>query len=48
MNITDLLQIGGQFPHLQKIFADGGYDGKDFIAAVKQSYQLDWEFELIN
>ena len=33
----------GQFPRLQKIFADGGYDGKDFIAAVKQNYQLDWE-----
>ncbi len=33
----------GQFPRLEKIFADGGYDGKDFIAAVKQNYQLDWE-----
>ena len=33
----------GQFPRLQKIFADGGYDGKDFIAAVKEDYQLDWE-----
>ena len=27
----------------QKIFADGGYKGKDFIAAVKEDYQLDWE-----
>ena len=36
-------KIPGQFPRLQKIFADGGYDGKDFIATVKQNYQLDWE-----
>ena len=38
-----LAKIKGQFPRLQKIFADGGYDGKDFIAAVKEDYQLDWE-----
>ena len=38
-----LEKIEGQFPRLQKIFADGGYDGKDFIAAVKENYQLDWE-----
>jgi len=25
-----------------KIFADGGYDGKDFMASVKEDYQLDW------
>lgn len=34
------------FPHFadsRPIFADGGYDGKDFIATVKQDYQLDWE-----
>ena len=38
-----LKKIAGQFPRLQKIFADGGYEGKDFIAAVKEDYQLDWE-----
>lgn len=38
-----LQKIEGQFPRLQKIFADGGYDGKNFIATVKQDYQLDWE-----
>jgi len=38
-----LEKIEGQFPRLQKIFADGGYDGKNFIATVKQDYQLDWE-----
>jgi putative transposase len=38
-----LEKIEGQFPRLQKIFADGGYDGKDFIATVKEDYQLDWE-----
>lgn len=38
-----LEKIEGQFPRLQKIFADGGYDGKDFIATVKKDYQLDWE-----
>ena len=36
-----LKKIAGQFPRLQKIFADGGYEGKDFIAAVKEDYQLD-------
>lgn len=38
-----LEKIKGQFPRLQKIFAAGGYDGKDFIATVKQDHQLDWE-----
>lgn len=38
-----LEKIEGQFPRLQKIFADGGYDGKDFVATVKEDYQLDWE-----
>jgi len=38
-----LNKIASQFPRLKKIFADGGYDGKDFIATVKQDYQLDWE-----
>ncbi len=38
-----LKKIEGQFPRIQKIFADGGYDGKDFIAAAKEDYQLDWE-----
>lgn len=36
----------GQFPRLEKIFADGGYDGKSFIATVKEDYQLDWEVVL--
>ena len=38
-----LQKIEGQFPRLQKIFADGGYDGKNFIATVKEDYQLNWE-----
>ena len=38
-----LAKIQGQFPRLQKIFADGGYNGKDFITAVEQDYQLEWE-----
>lgn len=38
-----LKKIAGQFRRLKKIFADGAYDGKDFIATVKQDYQLDWE-----
>lgn len=38
-----LEKVEGQFPRLQKIFADGCYDGKDFITAVKEDYQLDWE-----
>lgn len=36
-----LEKIEGQFPRLRKIFADGGYEGKDFIATVKEDYQLD-------
>jgi putative transposase len=36
-----LKKIEGQFPRLQKIFADGGYDSKDFITTVKEDYQLD-------
>ncbi len=39
-----LAKIQDQFPRLQKIFADGGYDGKDFIATVKQDYQLEWKW----
>jgi len=38
-----LEKIEAQFPRLQKIFADGGYEGKNFISTVKQDYQLDWE-----
>ncbi len=38
-----LEKIEKQFPRLQKIFADGGYEGKNFISTVKQDYQLDWE-----
>lgn len=38
-----LEKIEGQFPRLQKIFADGGYEGKDFMTTVKEDYQLDWE-----
>lgn len=25
------------------IFADGGYEGKDFMASVEEDYHLDWE-----
>lgn len=38
-----LKEIVGQFPRLQKIFSDGGYEGKDFAQAVKDDYHLDWE-----
>lgn len=38
-----LARTEGQFPRLKKIFADGGCDGKDFIAAVLKNYKLDWE-----
>lgn len=38
-----LEKIEGEFPRLQKIFADGAYEGKDFITAIKDDYQLDWE-----
>jgi putative transposase len=38
-----LEKIKDKFSRLSKIFSDGGYDGADFIAAVKSDYQLDWE-----
>lgn len=38
-----LEKIVGHFPRLRKIFADGGYEGKDFTQKVKDDYYLDWE-----
>ena len=38
-----LEKIKDKFPRLSKIFSDGGYEGADFIAAVKSDYQLNWE-----
>jgi transposase len=38
-----LEKVEGQFPRLQKIFADGGDDGNEIIATIKEDYQLDWE-----
>ncbi len=38
-----LEKIQDKFPRLSKIFSDGGYDGADFIASVKEDYQLNWE-----
>ena len=38
-----LEKIKDKFPRLSKIFSDGGYDGADFIASVKEDYQLNWE-----
>lgn len=38
-----LEKIVGQFPRLLKVFADGGYEGKDFAQKVKDDHYLDWE-----
>ena len=38
-----LEKMQDKFPRLSKIFSDGGYDGADFIASVKEDYQLNWE-----
>lgn len=38
-----LEQIVGQFPRLVKLFADGGYEGKDFTQKVKDDHQLELE-----
>ncbi len=35
-------KLKDNFPRLRKIFSDGGYDGADFIASVKEDYQLNW------
>ena len=40
-----LEQIVGQFPRLIKLFADGGYEGKDFAQKVKDDHQLGLEVE---
>jgi len=37
-----LLRRSGHFP-LTEDFRRRGYDGKDFMASVKEDYQLDWE-----
>lgn len=36
-----LEKIVGQFPRLLKVFADGGYEGKDFAQKVKEDHHLD-------
>jgi hypothetical protein len=41
--ILMLKKSQNHFPRLQKIFWEGNYQGKDFIAAIKQDYCLDWE-----
>lgn len=38
-----LEKIVGQFPRLVKVFADGGYEGKDFAQKVKDEHHLDLE-----
>ena len=38
-----LEKVVGQFPRLVKIFADGGYEGKDFAQKVKDEHHLDLE-----
>jgi len=38
-----LEKIVGQFPRLLKIFADGGYEGKDFRQKVKDDHHLELE-----
>ena len=35
-----LEKIVRQFPRLLKVFADGGYEGKDFTQKVKDDHQL--------
>lgn len=37
-----LEKVEDEFPRLSKIFSDGGYDGADFIASIKEDYQLDF------
>ena len=36
-------QIQGKFPRLEKIFADGGYQGTDFYNQIQEDYDLDLE-----
>jgi putative transposase len=38
-----LEQIKDKFPRLEKVFADGGYQGKDFHNQVQKDYNLDLE-----
>lgn len=38
-----LEKIVGQFPRLVKVFADGGYEGKDFAQKVKDNHRLELE-----
>jgi putative transposase len=33
-------KLKDNFPHLSKIFSDGGYNGADFMTSVKEDYQL--------
>jgi putative transposase len=41
--IALLEYIKDKFPRLEKIFADGGYDGVDFRSTIQQDYHLDLE-----
>ena len=36
-------KVVGQFPRLKKLFADGGYEGKDFTQKVKDEHHLELE-----
>ena len=38
-----LEKVAGQFPRLIKLFADGGYEGKEFAQKVKDEHHLDLE-----
>lgn len=38
-----LEQIKNQFPRLEKLFADGGYQGEDFHNQIQEDYDLDLE-----
>jgi transposase len=38
-----LEQIKDKFPRIEKVFADGGYQGKDFHNQVQKDYNLDLE-----
>ncbi len=41
--LSILEKIVSQFPRLLKIFADGGYEGKEFTQKVKDNHHLDLE-----
>ena len=38
-----LEKVEDKFPRSSKIFSDGDYNSADFIASIKEDYQLNWE-----